>query len=238
MDGYAVLIIDDERDMRQLVGSILKRAGAEVYEAATGEEGLQELYQHRPDLVILDIRLPGADGLEICHRIRQLSTVPIIMLTALSGNEQLVTALDAGADDYIAKPFESEVLVAKARAAIRRCEIQEATLALAPYDDGYLTIDLAARRVEVSGQLVQLTPKEFDLLAYLFRHANYVRTYDQILSNIWGASYQQNPEYVHSFIWQLRHKLEEDPKNPVYLISEHTIGYRFESQLISNRRLA
>jgi two-component system KDP operon response regulator KdpE len=234
--GKAVLIIDDEPGLCQVVSMIFERAGATVHAVGTGDEGLGYLRRHQSDLVILDILLPGIDGFEICRRIRQFSDVPVIMLTALSGNEQLVFALEAGADDYIAKPFDASVFVARAKAVIRRCRFQEAERASSIYDDGYLIVDLNARRVQAAGRLVGLTPKEFDLLAYLFRHANLVCTFKQILGNVWGTAYLDNPEYIHAFIWQLRSKLEADPRNPVYFISEHGVGYRFESQLMGNHR--
>jgi len=227
--GKRVLIIDDEAMMCSLVSSIFAGEGALVHTALSGEEGLRIFFEQRPDVVILDLLLPGIDGLEVCRLVRQFCDVPVIMLTCVCEDKQAITALNVGADDYLTKPFNCDVLVARVRAALRRSMPGQAVKQPDRYDDGYLSIDLDAHRVEVAGTLVDLTVKELDLLAYLFRNGGRVCTFSQILDCVWGSDYRSSAEYVHVLIWRLRQKLEDKPKKPTYLINVHGMGYRFES---------
>jgi DNA-binding response OmpR family regulator len=188
---------------------------------------MEQFRRQAPQLVILDIMLPGEDGRDLCQQIRSVSDVPIIMLTALSQGEEIVRGLDVGADDYVTKPFDLKVLLARARAVIRRAETQARRLDDLVFDDGYLMVDLRSRQIMVEDQPVRLSATEYDLLRYLIRSAGRVCTFSGILENVWGKEYRFSDEYVHVYIWHLRRKLERDPKNPTYLISEHSVGYRF-----------
>lgn len=214
-----------------LVATMFQKEGARVITAGTGREGMEQFHQHAPDLVILDIMLPGEDGRDVCRSIREVSNVPIIMLTALSLGDEIVRGLDVGADDYVTKPFEGQVLIARSRAIMRRAESQSKRLDRQIYDDGYLLVNLTNRQVLVNGESVRLSVTEYDLLRYLMRNRGRVCAFAEILENVWGKEYRYSDEYVHVYIWHLRRKLEPDPKNPIYLISEHSVGYRFADDL-------
>lgn len=230
MQGKRILVVDDDAHIRELTADIFAKSGGQVYSASDGNEGLRQFYVHRPHLVILDILMPNLDGWQVCTQIRQLSDVPIIMLTALGQDEHTIRGLDCGAVDYVTKPFSPKVLAARARAALRQAT--QATESHQPisYSDEYLTIDLSQRRVLVCGELVRLTATEYRLLAYLVQNAGRVLTFRQILEKVWGWEYQDSVEYVHVYISHLRKKLEEDPKLPAYLLTEHRVGYRFEKR--------
>ncbi len=228
LQNLSILVIDDEMQMCRLLESIFKAEGARVETARSGSLGLVKMPLFQPDLVMLDILMPGEDGIAICRQIREASTVPVILLTALSGGNHIVRGLDAGADDYIVKPFERAVLLARCRAVLRRgFSLVEEDAKLA-YDDGYLLIEISTRKVMVTNQAVNLSATEFKLLAYLLRHAGRTCTFEDILDDVWGEPYRFSAQYVHVYIWHLRRKLEPDPKQPRYLISEHGVGYRFE----------
>lgn len=230
-----VLIIDDDPDMSELVAFFLSQAGAEIYTAAGGPEGLRQFFAHRPDLVILDIMMPEMDGWEVCQRIRQVSDVPLILLTALARNPEIVKGLKCGADDYLPKPFSPDVLLARAQAVLRRAHHYSAQEKSVTYNDGHLAVDLIKRRVRVRGEPVKLSATECRLLTYLFRHAGRVLTFEQILAQVWGKACQDNPEYVHVYVSRLRQKLEPEPKQPIYFLTEHGIGYRFEKHATPQR---
>ena len=175
--------------------------------------------------------MPEMDGFEVCRRIRQVSSVPIMMLTALNSEEEIIGGLDSGADDFISKPFSPDILVARAKALLRRFEMpKDSTVRHNYYSDGYLTIDLEKRNILVRGDSIKLTRTEYNLLAYLFQNSGWVRTFDQILENVWGAEYQGSLDYVHVYISNLRKKIEIDPRHPAYLESEHGVGYRFNKK--------
>jgi DNA-binding response OmpR family regulator len=227
-----VLIVDDEPMMCRLIGSIFGDEGAVVSSAYSGEEGLIMFQDVQPDLVILDILMPSPDGWEVCRQIRQQSDVPIIMLTVLNRSEEIVRALDAGADDYMVKPFDRKVLLARSRAILRRSEIVNPLNFKPSYDDGYLAIDVNGEQVTIQGNPVRLTATEFDVLAHLYNHAGNVCTFSEILKGIWGEQYKYRAEYVHVYIWRLRQKLERNPRSPLYFISEHSLGYRFRNGTI------
>lgn len=223
-----ILVIDDDLDLLELMDLLLSRAGAHVFTARDARQGLRQFYDHRPDLVILDVLMPGMDGWEACERFRELSDVPILMLTALDQDGDLVRGLECGADDYVTKPFVSKVLLARAGALLRRTQPSAPGEKPLVYDDGYLAIDLGRRQVRVRQQPAKLTPTEYSLLVYLLKHANRVLTHEQILEQIWGDECLDSTHYVHVYAHRLRQKLEQDPQEPRYLLTEPGIGYRFE----------
>jgi two-component system, OmpR family, alkaline phosphatase synthesis response regulator PhoP len=228
MNDKKILIIDDDVNLGQTIKLTFARVGAEVFTAVDGRDGLRQFYEYRPDLVILDVRMPDINGWETCRQIRLLSNVPIIMLTTLDNDEDVIRGLDYGADDFVTKPFSREVLLARARAVLRRSEQLADPEDLQIYNDSYLLIDLRKHRVQVDGQAVQLSSTEFRLLAYLLQNAGQVLTYQNILDKVWGWEYQDSIDYVHVYVSHLRRKLEADPRNPRYLLTERGIGYRFE----------
>ncbi len=230
MNGKTILVIDDEPQMCRLVSTIFHQEGARVISAVTAEEGLEQFRTQAPHLVILDIMLPGEDGRDVCRAIRESSDVPVILLTALSQGDEIVRGLDVGADDYVTKPFDRQVLLARSRAVMRRAEAQSRRLDSLIFDDGYLMVDFGNRQIIVDGDTVRLSATEYDLLRYLMRNPGRVCTFAEILENVWGKEYRYSDEYVHVYIWHLRRKLERNPKNPVYLISEHSVGYRFAGE--------
>jgi len=228
MHGKKILIIDDDVNLGQTIKLTFARVGAEVFTAVDGRDGLRQFYENRPDLVILDVRMPDINGWETCRQIRLLSNVPIIMLTTLDNDEDIIRGLDYGADDFVTKPFSRDVLLARARAVLRRTELSTEPEDQLLYNDSYLLIDLRKHRIEVNGQVVQLSSTEFRLLAYLLQNAGQLLSYQNILDKVWGWEYQNSSDYVHVYVSHLRRKLEADPRNPKYLLTERGIGYRFE----------
>lgn len=228
MNGKKVLLIDDDADVRRINEKVFRNLGALVEFAPNGSEGFRRFFLNKPDLVILDVMMPELDGFEVCSRIRQVSSVPVIMLTALNSEEEIIRGLESGADDFISKPFSPDVLAARARALLRRFEMpRDSTVPRQYYSDEYLTIDLEKRIVLVRGEPVKLTRTEYNLLAYFLQNAGWVRTFDQILENVWGPEYHGSLDYVHVYVSNLRKKIERDPRKPLYLESEHGVGYRF-----------
>ena len=227
MNGKRVLLIDDDPDVRHITEKVFKNAGASVEMASTGAEGIRQFFVNKPDLVILDIMMPEMDGFEVCSSIRQVSTVPVNMLTALKNNEEIIRGLDCGADDFVSKPFSPGVLIAHARAVLRRLEMSQDTAPRRLYSDGYLSVDLEKRLVTVRGDPIRLTRTEYNLLVYLLQNAGWIRTFEQILENVWGPEYQGSVDYVHVYISNLRKKIELNPKVPAYFESAHGVGYRF-----------
>jgi two-component system KDP operon response regulator KdpE len=227
-----VLIIDDDPMAIQLVAETLRQEDYAVLSAPDGPQGLRAMYEHHPDLIILDVNMPTMDGWTVCQRVREVSNVPIVMLTARDSPDEMIKGLDLGADDYVTKPFDIKVLLARVRATLRR------SVADSPvfkkdiiYSDDYLSINLDERRVMVGGKTVRLTPTEFNLLAYLVDNAARVVTYRELLEQIWGFEYIDDIDYLRVYIWHLRRKLEHDPKDPTYIINELGVGYRFEKQI-------
>jgi two-component system KDP operon response regulator KdpE len=230
-----VLIIDDDADLRQLASLIFKKAGAEVSTARDGLEGISKLFTYQPDLIVLDVMLPGIDGFEVCQRIRQVSDTPLIMLTALNHEKEMLRGLEAGADDFLSKPFNTDILLARARSVLRRTEQRDAPNTAFAFNDGYLSIDFEGRHVLIKGKRIKLTPTEFRLLAHLARNAGKVLTFEQILASVWGNGYQGSIDYVHVYISHLRSKIEENTKSPRYITTVHRVGYIFEKkELIYN----
>jgi two-component system KDP operon response regulator KdpE len=226
-----VLIIDDDRSLVDLVTSALAQDQYEVLSAYDGQEGLRQMYQNHPSLILLDINMPTMDGWIVCERVREVSNIPIIMLTARGEPEEIVKGLDLGADDYILKPFEMHVLKARIRANLRRATSEPVAIRQAIlYSDGYLTINLEERRVLVQGEAVRLTPTEFNLLAQLVDNAPRILSYRDLLEQVWGFEYIDDIDYLRVYVWHLRRKIEPNPKEPTYIVNELGVGYRFEKQ--------
>jgi two-component system KDP operon response regulator KdpE len=225
--GKQVLIVDDDTILRRLLVTLFSDEGCEVFDAASGPEALGWMQEGRPDLVILDVMMPGMDGWEVCPLLRELSDAPIIFLTALSEDEHVVRGLDCGAVDYVAKPFNPSVLRARARAALRQARGTPHRAEWPTYDDGYLTISLREGKVRVQGQEVRLTTTEYRVLAYLVENAGQTLTHQQILTHVWGSAYQDAKNYVHVYIRHLRKRIEPDPGEPRYLLTRRGVGYRF-----------
>jgi two-component system KDP operon response regulator KdpE len=227
-----VLIIDDDPMNIQLVTDTLRQQDYGVISAPDGPRGLRAMYEHHPDLIILDVNMPTMDGWTVCQRIREVSNVPVVMLTARDAPEEIIKGLDIGADDYVTKPFDIKVLLARVRATLRRAESESLVLKKdIIYSDDYLSINLDERRVIVDGKPVRLTPTEFNLLAYLVENAARVVAYRELLEQIWGFEYIDDIDYLRVYIWHLRRKLEHDPKEPTYIMNELGVGYRFEKQV-------
>ncbi len=219
-----VLVVDDEPQITRVLRTVLTSQGYQVRVAAEGESALSNFAEWRPELVITDLYMPRMDGIELCRRIRAVSAVPIIVLSVKGEERTKVEALDSGADDYVTKPFGIDELLARVRAALRRGGGEADT---ASFDVGEFRVDLEARRVHARGQEIRLTPKEFDLFVYMARHPSRVITHRTLLEAVWGEASQEQPEYLRVFMGQLRKKLEPDPSNPRYLVTEPWVGYRF-----------
>ena len=222
-----ILVVDDEPQITRVLKTTLSSQGYGIRTAADGTQALQEMKSWTPDLVITDLRMPNMDGLQLCRAIRAESRVPIIVLSVKGEETIKVESLDAGADDYITKPFNVNELLARVRAALRRVAVPlEPETAV--IDIGDFRIDIPARKVEVKQKEVHLTPKEFDLLVYLARHPGKVVTHHALLTAVWGPNSAQQPEYLRVFVGHLRKKLEPDEGAPRYIVTEPWVGYRFE----------
>jgi len=222
-----ILVVDDEPQITRVLKTNLSAQGYGIRTAADGVQALGEMKEWPPDLVITDLRMPNMDGLELCRRIRHDSRIPIIVLSVKGEEKIKVEALDAGADDYVMKPFSTAELLARVRAALRRSLTPEQAEA-AVIKIGDFNIDVPGRNVEVKGQPMHLTPKEFDLLVFMARHPGKVVTHRTLLAAVWGANSVQQPEYLRVFVGHLRKKLEGDEEAPRYIITEPWVGYRFE----------
>jgi two-component system KDP operon response regulator KdpE len=221
-----ILLVDDEVAIQRAVAPLLRSRGYEVDVVGTGRDAVELTVDRNPDLVVLDLGLPDLEGSEVCRRIRQISKAPIVILSARAGEADKVAALDIGADDYVTKPFGSEELLARIRVALRRLEDSDAPaseqVAVADF-----VVDYNRRRVLRGDEEIRLTPKEFELLALLVRNADRVLTHRTILKAIWGGNAVEQPEHLWVLMAQLRKKIERDPGNPRYLLSEPFVGYRF-----------
>jgi len=226
-----ILVVDDDAALVRLFDQILTGKGYEVLKASNGQEALRLFFAQKPDLVLLDIVMPEMDGWQTCSRIRELSDVPIIMLTGQQKNEDdVVRGLDYGADDYLLKPVGSRELLARVRAILRRAELPPApdVERRVTYSDDYLAVDIAERRVMVNGKRVKLTPIEFRLLALLVENAGRILTHQQLLEKVWGWEYADDLDYVRIYISHLRRKIEPEPAQPRYIITEPGVGYYFQ----------
>jgi two-component system, OmpR family, KDP operon response regulator KdpE len=220
-----ILVIDDEPQIRRLMRATLISAGYEVEDAKSGEEGIEKINTYHPDLVLLDINMLGMGGLAACKIIREDKNVAIIMLTVRDSEADKVASLDAGADDYITKPFSTPELLARIRAALRRVPMTQASPGSIKIDS--LVIDFVARTVTQKGATAHLTPKELDLLRYLTQHANQAISHRELLQAVWGPDYGHQVDYLRVFIKNLRKKIELNPDSPKYITTEPWIGYRF-----------
>ncbi len=224
---YRILVVDDERRMVGFIRLNLEQDGFEVIEAFNGTEALDRLRDSLPDLILLDVMMPDIDGFEVLKMIREISQVPVIMLTAKGEEDDKVKGLELGADDYITKPFSPRELVSRVKAVLRRGASKEEDEEGVIEVDDRLKIDFGRREVWVNGELVKLRPTEYRLLYHLVRNAGWVLTHDQILTKVWGYEYRDEPHYVRLYINYLRKKIEEDPSNPKYILTERGVGYRF-----------
>ena len=222
-----VLVVDDEASIRKFLRASLAAQDYQVYEAATGQDALAAVLAHRPDLMILDLGLPDIEGIEVTRQLREWSQIPIIILSVREHESEKVAALDAGADDYLTKPFGISELLARMRAALRR-RLAESDAPV--FTTGELTVDLARHVVTVAGQEVQLTPTEYDLLRVLVTNAGKVITHRQLLRQVWGVAYEQEAHLLRVNISNLRHKLEADPTRPRYIVTEPGVGYRLRAE--------
>jgi len=231
--GKKILVIDDEPSFARLVSQVLTHSGFEIFIANDGQEGLRLLYAHKPDLVLLDVVMPKMDGWQICSRIREVSDVPVVMLTGKQKSEEdVVRGLDYGADEYLMKPIGNRELVARVKAVLRRAESPPAAEAKpkTTYSDDHLTVDIEERKIVIKGERIRLTPIEFRLFSVLLANAGRVLTHKQLLEKVWGWEYTDDLDYVRIYISHLRQKIEPDPAHPKYVMTEPGVGYYFQKQ--------
>ena len=225
-ESGCLLIVDDERAIRQSLRTIFTNFGYEVVESARGEEALALVRSSKIDAVLLDINMPGMGGIEVCRNIRKTAPrLPILMLTVQGSEDRKVEALDAGADDYVTKPFQLRELTARLRAAVRRNRLDDDIEAAIQI--GEILLDPARHLVEKNGRAIHLTPKQFELLHYLMMHAGKPMVHAKLLRSVWGPEYGNELEYLRTFIRQIRMKIEDDPADPKYILTDSHIGYRF-----------
>jgi two-component system KDP operon response regulator KdpE len=228
MSAGRILVVDDDPQIRRVMRVTLTGQGYEVDDAKSGDAALEKVREERFDLLLLDMNMPGMDGLETCRAIRRQSEIAIIMLTVRDSERDTVAALDAGADDYVTKPYNATELLARIRATLRRTPSMHGPSGRVRLGDA--EIDFDTRRVNVKGRHVRLTPKEFELLRYLAAHPNKVLPHRELLQAVWGPDYGNEVEYLRVFVNQLRKKIEADPSTPRYLLTEPWVGYRLELQ--------
>lgn len=224
MSAANILVVDDEAQIRRVLRATLSSQGYVIWEASTGEEAVESVHKEKPDLVLLDVNMPGIGGIAAAREIREMSAAPIIMLTVRNAERDKVLALDAGADDYVVKPFGIEELLARVRAALRRSSPGEA---IPPFATKELAIDFESRVVTVRGHDVHLTPKEFEVLKMLVANVGKPLSHRRLLQAVWGPEYGEETENLRVVINQLRKKIESDPARPKYILTEPWVGYRF-----------
>jgi DNA-binding response OmpR family regulator len=222
-----VLVVDDEERMVRFIRLNLEHDGFQVIEAEKGMKAVNMIREKLPDIVLLDVMLPDLDGYEVLKLIRQHNTTPVIMLTARGEEDDRIKGLELGADDYITKPFSPRELVSRIKAVLRRSESSGIASKEVIQVDDRLTMDFGRHEVLLEGKPVQLRPTEYRLLYHLVMNAGWVQTYDTLLAKVWGYEYQDEPHYVRLYVNYLRQKLEKDPANPVYILTERGVGYRF-----------
>ena len=222
-----ILVVDDEERMVRFIRLNLEHDGFQVLECFKGMQAVSILREKMPDLVLLDVMLPDLDGFEVLQLIREVSSIPVIMLTAKGEEEDRVKGLELGADDYVTKPFSPRELVSRVRAVLRRADQSSPSGEGVINVDDHLKIDFGRREIRLDGELVKLRPTEYRLLYHLVSNAGWVMTYDQILAKVWGYEYRDEPHYVRLYVNYLRQKLEKDPANPKYILTERGVGYRF-----------
>ncbi len=228
-DKHLILLIEDEPQMRRFLRVSLQSQGYRLIEAETGEDGLIQVASRKPTVILLDLGLPDMDGLEVTKKLREWTTTPIIIISAREQERDKVRALDAGADDYLTKPFGSDELLARIRVALRHLARQESGQEDVVFDAGQIKVDFNKRQVFLRDENIHLTPIEYRLLTTLIRHADKVVTHAQLLREVWGPRHANQVQYLRVYMAQLRQKLEADPARPVHLINEPGIGYRFKS---------
>lgn len=222
-----VLVIDDNRVDRKIAVDSLRSVGYEVEEAADGAAGLRGLYDHRPQLVVLDVIMPAMDGWTVCARIRELSVVPIILLTSLNREDDMIRGLDLGADDFVSKPISPRHLIARTRAVLRRAATAPPLRDGVVYDDGTLRIDSSRHVVTLAGVPLALSPTEFRLLHHLAAQPGHLHTHEALLRSVWGTEYLNDLDFLRVYIWRLRKKLADELEKPRWIATERGIGYRF-----------
>lgn len=227
MERRKILVVDDEERMVRFIRLNLEHDGFRVSEAFNGRQAVQKLRDVNPDLILLDVMMPDLDGFEVLEMIREISNVPVIMLTAKGEEDDRVRGLELGADDYVTKPFSPRELVSRARAVLRRTEGASGSMHGLIEVDERLKIDFDRREVWLEGKIVKLRPTEYRLLFHLVQNAGWVVSHDQLLAKVWGYEYRDEPHYVRLYINYLRQKLEKDPANPKYILTERGAGYRF-----------
>ncbi len=226
--GARILVVDDEREILRALQRNLTAHGYEVFTAESGEQAMEEIAVHRPDLLLLDLGLPGMSGLDVCKAVRATSSLPIVVLSVRDLEHDKVLALDLGADDYVAKPFGMNEVLARIRVALRHsAQVQSGTEPI--FTAGPLSVDFAQRAVTVAGTEVKLTPTEYDLLKVLIKNQGKILTRQMLLSQVWGAGYGADAHYLHVYIGQLRRKIEPDPAHPRFILTISGVGYRFSS---------
>lgn len=228
-----VMVVDDEQVIRDALGKKLQRDNFEVILCADGVEALNAFPHARPDLIVLDIVMPsGLDGLAVCRRIREVSDAPVMMLSAQAVTEEdIIEGLNAGADEYLIKPVRLDEFIARVHALLRRAQLAGNDDRVSLYDDGYLIVDIQRRQVSVEGERIHLTPTEFKLLAVLLENSGHVVPQRELLEQVWGKEYVDDIYYPRVYVSQLRRKIEPDSANPIYVLTEHRVGYRFEKQV-------
>lgn len=231
MSAGRVLVVDDQPKIRRFMRATLVGDGYEVDEAKTGEEALERMREFRPDLIVLDVNMPGMGGLAACRAIRSDTNIAIIMLTVRNSEEDKVAALDAGADDFVTKPFSTPELLARIRAALRRVQTSQSSPTKVRV--GEIVIDFDARTVASRSASIHLTPKELDLLRHLTQHANQALSHRELLQAVWGPDYGDQVDYLRVFIKNLRKKIERNPEHPEYITTEPWVGYRFNGTIES-----
>ncbi|MCC6904960.1 MAG: response regulator transcription factor [Anaerolineae bacterium] len=223
-----ILVIDDDKEFLSYMSQFLGQAGYTVHVAESGTQGLRRTFEERPDLILLDVMMPGMDGFEACARIREITDIPVVMLTSRQMDEDIVRGLEVGADDYITKSTNPDIIRARINAVIRRAKMPPAGGEQAiVYKDEWLHIDIPRHLIEVQGKRLALSATEFNLLALLVKHSGDVLSFEQILTNVWGPEYKDEVAYVRVYISHLRQKIEPDPSNPTYILTERQVGYRF-----------
>lgn len=226
-DRRRILVVDDEERMVRFIRLNLEHDGFQVSEAFNGKEAIQKIRDVTPDLILLDVMMPDLDGFEVLETVREVSNVPVIMLTAKGEEDDRVRGLELGADDYVTKPFSPRELVSRVKAVLRRTESASGSMHGLIEVDDRLKIDFDRREIWLEGKLVKLRPTEYRMLYHLVQNAGWVVTHDQLLTKVWGYEYRDEPHYVRLYINYLRQKLEADPSNPRYILTERGVGYRF-----------
>lgn len=227
LERRRILVVDDEERMVRFIRMNLEHDGFHVSEAFNGKQAIQKLRDVTPDLILLDVMMPDLDGFEVLETIREITSVPVIMLTAKGEEDDRVRGLEGGADDYVTKPFSPRELVSRVKAVLRRTESASGSMHGLLEIDKRLKIDFDRREIWLEGKLVKLRPTEYRLLFHLVQNAGWVVSHDQLLQKVWGYEYRDEPHYVRLYINYLRQKLEKDPADPKYILTERGVGYRF-----------